>query len=288
MIRCWRTAWAISIAMGKTIMLWGQTSSILTRLNSSTGPYSSNELSHPESATEHLTSPPLDKEVAQPDSPVLKIDDLPSPSENIPSPVSLNTVIEEPSQQVLSTSPSSSPLPSPRRISKMPALVDLTELTLHSPSSQIIGTPFATNSTRFEYPFPDTSSPSNPATGSNSPPLSSSALTFTNASGSSFPVISTSQSTSQISPPAISYSLSSSDAPSYNTTHPKLKAQLNSPVPPSLRKKRWSLNLLGRRKSSFGSDDSAGTTASIDTVLSGPPQHVASPPSSPREEGGKQ
>ncbi|KJA20551.1 hypothetical protein HYPSUDRAFT_56002 [Hypholoma sublateritium FD-334 SS-4] len=42
----------------------------------------------------------------------------------------------------------------------------LSELTLHSPSSQIVGTPFATSTspTRFEYPFPDTPSPQTDST----------------------------------------------------------------------------------------------------------------------------
>ncbi|KIM39369.1 hypothetical protein M413DRAFT_198074 [Hebeloma cylindrosporum] len=154
----------------------------------------------------------------------------------------------------------------------MPELADLSDLSLHSPSSQIVGTPFATDSTtKFEYPFPDA-----PASSSGSLPpqqfsgvVSPSANTLSMSiiagnpdsppleSCSSFPMLSTARSPSNPSSPVVS-----SEMPSYNPAHPKLKA-IDPPIPPSLAKKRgrWSLALgsLGRRTSFSGptSEDSA-------------------------------
>ncbi|PPQ79105.1 hypothetical protein CVT25_002898 [Psilocybe cyanescens] len=183
---------------------------------------------------------------------------------------------------------------SPRRILTMPGLADLSDIILHSPS-QIVGTPYAINSTRFEYPFPDTVSTHS----SGSPPTSSpmnSVLSPPVASGSSFPVISTSASSSQISSPTFFYPISSSNISSYNSAHPKLRTQTNPPIPPSLARKRtrWSLNLIGRRKSSSAGSQSSATSATsdgssvptIDGLLSG--QQVNTALEYQREDRGKQ
>jgi hypothetical protein len=73
----------------------------------------------------------------------------------------------------------------------MPKLTNLDQLTLHSASSQMVSTPFATDSTKFEYPFPEDVSSYSPSASSSTygtpailtPPLSS---------GSTFPFISAS------------------------------------------------------------------------------------------------
>ncbi|KAF8150918.1 hypothetical protein B0H34DRAFT_801826 [Crassisporium funariophilum] len=192
-----------------------------------------------------------------------------------------------------------SPSGSPRQTLTMSGLANLADLSLHSPSSAIIGTPFATNMTRFEYPFPDTTS--SPSSSSGSPP-SGQGITASLTSpsfpsliaGNSFPSTSTSPNASQISTPNLTLQFPpSSELPSYNTTHPKLKAPLNPPMPPGLAKKRprWSLNILGRRKSSYGSQSSQSSEMSVDTtptiesVISG--HQVASPPGSPTLERDK-
>ncbi|KAL0945397.1 hypothetical protein HGRIS_000891 [Hohenbuehelia grisea] len=139
----------------------------------------------------------------------------------------------------------------------MPRVVSLSDLDLHSPS-QIIGTPFAVNSSRFEYPFPETSSPSSQSSSSfsQSPQVLS----------SSFPYSST-----PISPP-----LSGTSPPSFTSYfQSKLRLDKEPPMPPSLAKKRfrWSMGLLGRRKESYESQksedsvDSAASGASLDSML---------------------
>ncbi|KAH9481798.1 hypothetical protein JR316_0006325 [Psilocybe cubensis] len=182
------------------------------------------------------------------------------PSDSVNSEKLKSDIVLDPEPSVASPSPPASARSSPGRLSIMPGLTDLSDLILHSPS-QIVGTPYVTNSTRFEYPFPDTSS--SPASGS--PPMTS-VFPSPVPSGSSFPAISASPSSSQISSQTLSYPLSSPDAPTYNSAHPKLKASANPPIPPSLAKKRtrWSLNLMGRRKSSSAGSQSSSTSATSD------------------------
>ena len=159
-------------------------------------------------------------------------------------------------------------------ITHRPKLINLDDIPLNSPSSQIVGTPFANDNTRFEYPFPDTnqncSSGSSPATSdfSGSAPSSS--------PSTSFPTLSTSsQVLTQLSFPPPSHH------PSYNTTHPKLKVQANPPIPPNLvkRRLRWGLKLLGRRKSSAGSQISTTSDESTMTDITDGQQPVSSPES---------
>jgi hypothetical protein len=158
----------------------------------------------------------------------------------------------------------------------MPELADLSGISLHSPS-QIVGTPFATDSTKFEYPFPDTSPSGSTLQRRSSAVISPSANTLFMSgiaghsdfppleSCSSFPMLSTAilHTPSNVSStPALSiipnglgltYSpFTPSEMPSYNAAHPKLRTT-NPPVPPSLTKKRtrWTLGLgsLSRRRS---------------------------------------
>lgn len=146
-------------------------------------------------------------------------------------------------------------------------------VALHSPSN-IIGTPFATDSTPYEYPFPD--QPSN-----NVLPFSSSLSSISPSpsfpslsSGSSFPI----SSSSSLQLQSLSSNLPSVSLPhlahfpldlsqKHSSTHPKLRKG-NPPVPPALvqKRQRWSLGLL-RRRSSSGSSGSAGPSeASSDTA----------------------
>lgn len=170
------------------------------------------------------------------------------------------------------------PPPSPESISNRPKSLNLDDIPLHSPSSQIVGTPFANDNTRFEYPFPDTnqisSSESSSATSdfSGSVPSTSPSTSFQTLSSSS-------QILTQLSFPPLSHH------PTYNITHPKMKVQTNPPVPPNLvkRRLRWSLKMLGRRKSSTGSQLSATSDESGMTDISDV-QQPASPPGAPIRE----
>lgn len=144
-----------------------------------------------------------------------------------------------------------------RRVqAETPKLTNLDQLTLHSASSQLVGTPYATDSKRFEYPFPDdesySASSSNHATPAYlTPPLSL---------GSTYPLISA---PSQLTLPCLiqpgdsssSSSTTSSTSSFLPVVHPKLKPPANPPIPPSLVKKRpkWSLSIMGRRRSSYES-----------------------------------
>ena len=151
----------------------------------------------------------------------------------------------------------------------MPELADLSGISLHSPSSQIVGTPFATDSTKFEYPFPDTSpsAPTSPRQSSAVISPSANTLFMSGIAGnpdfpplescSSFPILSTAilhtHTPSNVSSTLLTYSPPSpSVMPSYNPAHPKLRTT-NPPIPPSLAKKRtrWTLGLgsLSRRRS---------------------------------------
>ncbi|KIJ96509.1 hypothetical protein K443DRAFT_10599 [Laccaria amethystina LaAM-08-1] len=132
-----------------------------------------------------------------------------------------------PTKLSLLSTPSSSSRPMP----------SIEHLSFHSPSSEIIGTPFDTNSSPFEYPFPETSDPDSPS----SPQLVSPAFASL-ASGAS---------ASRLTALLPSPSAPTLTLPDHSTTHPKMRVA-NPPVPPSLLKKghRWSLSLKGRRKSS--------------------------------------
>ncbi|KAF9457855.1 hypothetical protein BDZ94DRAFT_1272109 [Collybia nuda] len=156
---------------------------------------------------------------------------------------------------------------------QMPGPMNLTDLTLHSPSSQIVGTPFATNSTRFEYPFPVGSS----ATETHQANSLTSSPSFPSlVSGSTFPGTSSSSSSPQslaTTPPSLSQfsTVFPLELPNYSPTHPKMRTG-NPPVPPGLVKKRgrWSFGLLRRRSSnsSNGSQSSPGGSRSPGPPLS--------------------
>lgn len=122
------------------------------------------------------------------------------------------------------------------------------DVAFHSPAREkILGTPFTTDSSRFEYPFPNPSS--DPILSSSISPLSAPATVPTSHSHpvngfSSSPTANTSFS------PLFSSSFPSS-FPTYTLTHPKMRAT-PPPIPPSLKKRqRWSLTLpiLRRRNS---------------------------------------
>ncbi|KAG5638916.1 hypothetical protein H0H81_008685 [Sphagnurus paluster] len=130
------------------------------------------------------------------------------------------------------------------------------DLALHSPSTEIMGTPFTTES-RFEYPFPDTASdPAEPVLITPSfPSFSLSASASLLSSSSSQPL------THSSSPPSITTHFPITlTLPAYSSTHPKMRAT-NPPVPPGLvkRRQRWTLGLLRRRSSSSQSTDSASS-----------------------------
>jgi hypothetical protein len=151
--------------------------------------------------------------------------------------------------------------PSPESITIWPKSINLDDIPLNSPSSQIVGTPFANDQT--------SSSGSSSATTD-----SSSGTAPSSSSSTSFPPLSaSSQVITQLSFPPPSHH------PSYNTTHPKLKVQADPPIPPNLVKRRirWSLKLSGRRKSSTGSLQS--TTSNESIMTDG--QQPASRPDSP-------
>ncbi|PPQ68677.1 hypothetical protein CVT26_002959 [Gymnopilus dilepis] len=262
----------------------------------------------------------------------------PSPLPTSPPPTTTSPPLSPPPpSSSTQSSPKSSPQPrlSPRLLRpNMPPMVDLSDLILHSPSSQIVGTPFATNTTKFEYPFPTTPSAGagtgTPAVSVGSGSASGSSSVFSarstvpspmihplppplGAQGGSVPAFSLTmtahRSTSPVSPvsafpllssspeflagagagagaPSASASMSTSRSSSYSPpsaasfpTHPKLKAQTAypPPVPPSLARKRpkWSLGLLGRRKSSATSASSAESEVSVGARLG--PSPLASP-----------
>jgi hypothetical protein len=142
----------------------------------------------------------------------------------------------------------------------MPFISSLTDLALHSPS-QIVGTPFAVNSTPFEYPFPETNSTSTPhalPVACSLPTLSYnlSQAPFSPSAASSVPLLSSSSPVhlSSPSPPSMQHYPTSfpppQDMPAYSPTHPKMRTG-NPPVPPGLVKKRqrWSLSLLSSHRS---------------------------------------
>ncbi|KAJ7634093.1 hypothetical protein DFH06DRAFT_1139547 [Mycena polygramma] len=128
----------------------------------------------------------------------------------------------------------------------LPMLTNLSDLTLNSPSSMIVGTPFSDSNTRFEYPFPDNVTSDPPA---NTSPQNSPTFSSLSSSPSSSALVSMSQ--PQLvpnAPPTLQHYPASfpppSDLPSYSPTHPKMRA-VDPPVPPALvkRRQRFSLGL---------------------------------------------
>lgn len=147
----------------------------------------------------------------------------------------------------------------------------LPNVPLHSPSD-IIGTPFATDSAPYEYPFPDPSATT--ITDRDGLPFSSPWTNLSHSSsfpsllsGSSFQVSSSSSTLPSLSTPPSIMSHFPPDVPhTYSSTHPKLRP-INPPVPPALVKKRqrWSLDLL-RRRSSGGSSSDVGPLSSPEAL----------------------
>ncbi|KAF7370684.1 hypothetical protein MSAN_00701400 [Mycena sanguinolenta] len=154
------------------------------------------------------------------------------------------------------------------------SMPNLADLTLHSPSSMIVGTPFSdAHSTRFEYPFPaeKASSSSSPELPSHTPPQTSPTFSSLSSSPSSSVLVSASQPQLALSsPPILQHFAASfpppSELPSYSPTHPKMRA-VDPPVPPALVKRRQrftlglSLEKLSRRLSLRGGSASMGTTS---------------------------
>lgn len=147
---------------------------------------------------------------------------------------------------------SSEPIAFRRRVNGIPTLPDLQELSLHSPSSQMVSTPFD-STLKFEYPFPDSDPASSTGSSSSSPLVSPSVnLSPPYASGSTFPFFSAS--TPSV-PPGPVYPDTSSTS-TVIPVHPKFKLLPNAAVPPpSLMKKhpKWSSG-NGRR-----TDESSGS-----------------------------
>jgi hypothetical protein len=207
----------------------------------------------------------------------------PQVDSDISDSISIGTVVETIGDHTTDSHMPSLPT-SAKPIAIMPKAINLDVLCLHSPSSQIVGTPFANDNdnTRFEYPFPDTreacGSGSSPATSDFSIPA-----TPASPSSNSFPTLSTSsQMLTQLSFPP------SSHCPSYNPTHPKMKVQTNPPIPPTLvkRRLRWSMSLLGRRRSSGASQESTTSDELTMANITDGPQ-ACSPPGSPIQEQAK-
>ena len=194
--------------------------------------------------------------------------------------ISIATVVETTDHHTTDHIPGS--LPSAESVANRPKSINLDEIPLNSPSSRIVGTPFAIDNTRFEYPFPDTNQNCSSGSSSTTSDFSGSDRSAPSSSSStSFPTLSTSsQLLTHLSFPPPSHH------PNYNTTHPKMKLQANPPVPPNLvkRRLRWSLNLLGRRKNSTASQQSATSDESTGTNITDGGQLPGSPLESPIQE----
>nr|GAT46712.1 predicted protein [Mycena chlorophos] len=160
-----------------------------------------------------------------------------------------------------------------RRITLPPPMPNIADLNLHSPSSAIVGTPFSDDlHTRFEYPFfsPETGS----ATAASSPEMSPTRTFHSiSPSPSATALASTSQPvlpiTSINAPPALQHFPASfpapNEMPNYSPTHPKMRAVLPPPEPPSLtkRRQRWTLGLGSlKRKLSLRTGSSAPGSSS--------------------------
>lgn len=132
--------------------------------------------------------------------------------------------------------------PPPGTINMSGLRTTLPDIALNSPSTNIIGTPFAhtASNTPFEYPFPDT-------TPDSSPPPSHPSYRPGSPHGNFLPPPHPSfhpPPSADIHPPT---------SGGFNLIHPKFRAPVPTsppPMPPSLKKKRWSLNILGRKRAS--------------------------------------
>ncbi|KAF7309741.1 hypothetical protein MIND_00345900 [Mycena indigotica] len=143
----------------------------------------------------------------------------------------------------------SSDVNSQRRIALPPSpMPNIGDLSLHSPSSAIVGTPFSDlHSARFEYPFPDPSSGP-----SSSPEISPSSSALTSTSQPQLAIN---------APPALQHFPASfpspAELPAYSPTHPRMRTVSPPPEPPSIakRRQRWTLGLgtLARKLSRSGS-----------------------------------
>ena len=168
----------------------------------------------------------------------------------------------------------------------------LPDIALNSPSTNIIGTPFAhtTSNTPFEYPFPEIPDPSS---SSASPPVPSHPAFRPGSPYSSF------------SPPHLPISVERhpSRSGAFSLIQPKFRVEAPvspPPIPPSLKKKRWSLNILGRKRTSnpptptgdgpsspLGSPPAATCTAAIPSGLgSGRPRLSGQKSSGDRQTNG--
>ncbi|KAG6895432.1 hypothetical protein C0992_001256 [Termitomyces sp. T32_za158] len=132
--------------------------------------------------------------------------------------------------------------------SLQPAMKSHSDIPVHPPAREkILGTPFTTDSSRFEYPFPNASSDPILSSSVSPPPVPAPLPT-----SHSYPVNGLSSSPTAITSfsPLFSSSFPAS-FPTYTLTHPKLRAT-PPPVPPSLKKRqRWSLTLpMLRRRTS--------------------------------------
>jgi len=136
----------------------------------------------------------------------------------------------------------------------MSRVIDLTDLKLHSPS-KIMGTPFAFGSSRFEYPFPPSSSTTSQS--SLSPSYS-------------LPGVSSSRCSHSSSVPSMPNSTAPPHHPSNTFFLSQLQLDKEPPVPPGLVKKqqRWSMGLLERRRESYDSHKSEDSLASTGSAIS--------------------
>ncbi|KAF9443303.1 hypothetical protein P691DRAFT_421254 [Macrolepiota fuliginosa MF-IS2] len=151
--------------------------------------------------------------------------------------------------------------PPPGTISMSGLRTALPDIALNSPSTNIIGTPFAhtASNTPFEYPFPDTSTESSPSPPSH--PSYRPGSPHGNFHPPPHPGFHPPPS-GDIQPPS---------SGTFNLLHPKFRAAAPAsppPMPPSLKKKRWSLNILGRKR---GGDPSTPTGEVPPSPLGAPP-----------------
>ncbi|KAF6759773.1 hypothetical protein DFP72DRAFT_116359 [Ephemerocybe angulata] len=116
---------------------------------------------------------------------------------------------------------------------------DMTTMHFHSPSSQIVGTPFATSSTPFEYPFPQSTSGSTSSSHFSSYPASSafSIAAPPPPSPPHMPLSLPSTTTTLSLTLAMPMTLDFSPHSQISLTHPKMRTT-PPPIPPSLLKKR--------------------------------------------------
>jgi len=217
--------------------------------------------------------------------PTIKIDPQPS--------VSLGLTSKSFQQKHHSHSKSASVAALARRrpnVPTMSSLPKLGDLVLNSlETSQIVGTPFSTDSMGFfECPFPENADFSSRSLSTTSSVHISPTLTTTKwgstylsastsptmipgdhqASMGEYPLPSLSSDTSSTSSSTASSTSSFASAP---ITHSNLIAPVytNPPIPPSLIKKRpkWGLGMIGRRRSGFEDDEDDGQDFSDVLVL---------------------